>query len=93
MKAYELTANVTADGQIELPDFRLSPSTSQPSKVKVIILVSEPEEINDELVNIDDNFSEERFKKSWQQAIAGETLPLSQLWEEMYIEKRKPKRS
>ena len=85
MKAYELTANVTADGKIELPDFRLSPNTSQLSKVKVIILVSEPEEINNELVNIDDNFSEESFKKSWQQAIAGETIPLSQLWEETNI--------
>ena len=86
MKAYELTANVTADGKIELPDFRLSPTTSQPSKVKVIILVSESEEINDELVNIDDNFSEESFKESWQQAIAGETLPLSKLWEETDID-------
>ena len=86
MKAYELTANVTADGKIELPDFRLSPTTSQLSKVKVIILVSEPEEINNELVNIDDNFSEESFKKSWQQAIAGETIPLSQLWEETNID-------
>ncbi len=86
MKAYELTANVTVDGKIELPDFRLASTSPQPSKVKVIILVSEPEEINDELVNVDDNFSEESFKRSWQQAIAGETLPLSQLWEETDID-------
>lgn len=85
MKAYELTANVTADGKIELPDFRLSTTSSQPSKVKVIILVSESEEISDELVNVDDNFSEESFKKSWQQAMAGETESLSQLWEETDI--------
>ncbi|GBF81341.1 hypothetical protein [Aphanothece sacrum] len=85
MKAYELTANVTADGKIELPDFRLSPTSSQPSRVKVIILVSEPEENSEELVNVDEDFSEESFKKSWQQAIAGETVPLSQLWEETDI--------
>ena len=35
MKAYELTATVTADGQIELPNFRLSPTPSQLATVKV----------------------------------------------------------
>lgn len=85
MKAYELTANVTPDGQIKLPDFRLSLTSSQPPTVKVIILVSEPEESSNESVNLDENFSEESFKRSWQQAIAGETVPLSQLWEETDI--------
>ncbi|MDJ0601933.1 MAG: hypothetical protein QNJ37_24220 [Crocosphaera sp.] len=82
MKAYELTATVTDNGQIQLPDFHLSPTSSQPSTVKVIILV---EENQDELDNLDENFSEESFKKSWQQAITGDTVPLSQLWEETDI--------
>lgn len=30
---------------------------------------------------IDTNFSAESFRKSWQQAITGKTLPISQLWE------------
>jgi hypothetical protein len=85
MKAYELTATVTTDGQIELPDFRLSLTSSQPPTVKVILLVSEPEENGNQLINLDENFSEESFKRSWQQAIAGETVPLSQLWEETDI--------
>ncbi|MDJ0576946.1 MAG: hypothetical protein QNJ65_17490 [Xenococcaceae cyanobacterium MO_234.B1] len=85
MKAYELTATVTDNGQIKLPDFRLSPTSSQPATVKVIILVSEPEENSNQSVNLDENFSEESFKRSWQQAIADETLPLSQLWEETDI--------
>jgi hypothetical protein len=85
MKAYQLTANVTADGKIELPNFRLSPSLSQSSTVEVIILVSESEEIISDSV-LDENFSEESFKKSWQQAITGETIPLSQLWEEMELD-------
>jgi hypothetical protein len=85
MKAYELTATVTTDGQIELPDFRLSLTSSQPPTVKVILLVSESEENGNQLINLDENFSEESFKRSWQQAIAGETVPLSQLWEETDI--------
>jgi hypothetical protein len=85
MKAYELTATVTTDGQIELPDFRLSLISSQPPTVKVILLVSEPEENGNQLINLDENFSEESFKRSWQQAMAGETVPLSQLWEETDI--------
>lgn len=62
MKAYELTANVTADGQVELPDFRLSPTSSQPATVKVIILVSEPEETHNQSTQLDESFSEESFK-------------------------------
>jgi len=85
MKAYELTATVTADGQIELPDFRLSSSSQQPETVKVIILVSEAKESEDQSIKLDDNFSEESFKRSWQEAMTDETLPLSKLWEETEI--------
>lgn len=79
MKAYELTATVTDNGQIQLPDFRLSPTFSQPSTVKVIILVDEIEENKNELDSCDENFSEESFKKSWQQAITGDTVPFNPL--------------
>ena len=85
MKAYELTANVTADGQVELPDFRLSPTSPQPTTVKVIILVSEPEETHNQSTQLDENFSEESFKRSWQQAMEDDTLPLSELWKETDI--------
>ena len=83
MKAYELSATVTEDGQIELPDFRLSSSSNRPETVKVIILVSEPDEAdNQESEETGEHFSEESFKRSWQQAITGDTVPLSQLWED-----------
>jgi hypothetical protein len=85
MKAYELNATVTDDGHIELPDFQLSPDAKLPTMVKVIILVAEPDETNNELTDIDENFSEISFKRSWQQAISGETVPLSQLWEDTGI--------
>ena len=54
MKAYELTATVTDNGQIQLPDFRLASTSSQPSTVKVIILVDEIEENQNELDTSDD---------------------------------------
>ena len=85
MKAYELTATVTDNGQIQLPDFRLAPTSSQPSTVKVIILVDEIEENQNELDTSDENFSEESFKQSWQQAMTGDTVSLSQLWDETDI--------
>lgn len=31
--------------------------------------------------NGDTGFSSERFRSSWQQTVAGQTLPLAQLWE------------
>lgn len=86
MKAYELEATVTADGHLELPDFRLAPISNQPTTVKIIILVAEPNETsNNESADLDETFSAESFKQSWQQAITGDTVPLSQLWEESEI--------
>lgn len=86
MKAYELSATVNADGQIELPDFRLSSSSNRPETVKVIILVAEPDESdNQEHDEPDEHFSEASFKRSWEQAITGDTVPLSQLWEDSEV--------
>jgi hypothetical protein len=36
-------------------------------------------------VDLDENFSEDSFKRSWQQAINGETVPLSELWEDAVV--------
>ena len=33
------------------------------------------------ITEADTDFSAESFRKSWQQAVTGQTLPLSQLWE------------
>lgn len=85
MKAYELNATVTADGHIELPEFQLSPTLPHPTTVKVIILVTESDESDSELPEVEENFSEESFKRSWQQAISGDTVPVSQLWEDSDI--------
>jgi hypothetical protein len=85
MKAYELNATVTADGHIELPDFQLSFPSERPKTVKIIILVAEPDEKSNEIANLDENSSEDSFKRSWQQAINGETVPLSEFWEDAVV--------
>jgi hypothetical protein len=36
--------------------------------------------------DLDENFSEDSFKRSWQQAINEETVPLSELWEHTDID-------
>jgi hypothetical protein len=47
---------------------------SEQDSIAALIL----EELQD---NDDLGFSADRFRASWQQAVSGNTLPLSQLWE------------
>jgi hypothetical protein len=43
--------------------------------------------ILEELKDDDDlGFSADRFRKSWKQAVEGNTLPLSQLWEDSEVD-------
>jgi hypothetical protein len=50
-----------------------------PSAIAALIL--------EELKNDEDlGFSAERFRKSWKQAVEGNTLPLSQLWEDSEVD-------
>ena len=43
--------------------------------------------ILEELREDDDlGFSADRFRESWQQAVAGNTLPLNQLWESIEVD-------
>lgn len=81
MKTYELIAKVTEDGTLELPDFHL-PIQPAPLSVKVIVVVSDADEDAEHLTRSEAYFSAASFRESWQQAIAGETIPLSQLWED-----------
>jgi hypothetical protein len=79
MKAYEFPAKLNAAGILEIPEAVLK-NLSTEQEMRVIVLVSEQ---TDETESIDDElgFSIDRFRQSWQQAITGQTLPLSQLWE------------
>lgn len=76
MKAYELNAKVNADGELEIPKLPLH--LQQDAVVRIIVLVNE----SDAADELDETgFSAQSFQKSWQQAVKGDTLPLSQLWE------------
>jgi hypothetical protein len=57
---------------------KLSPS----EKLKLIRILAEDLDDRQETLEDDElGFNSERFRESWQQAMAGNTLPLSQLWE------------
>jgi hypothetical protein len=79
MKAYEFPAKLNAVGSLDIPEAILK-NLSTEQEMRVIVLVTEqaddPEPKADEL-----EFSSDRFRQSWQQAMTGQTLPLSQLWE------------
>ena len=63
-----------------LPGARqLSPS----EKLKLIrILVEDLDDRAEDLGNEELGFNVDRFRESWKQAVTGQTLPLSQLWED-----------
>jgi hypothetical protein len=74
MKAIEVNGTVNPQGQLSL-DKPLA--ITKQSRVRVIILV--PEEVDaqdDELVT-----ATESFRKGWYDAMSGNTIPISQLWD------------
>ncbi|MEC4814855.1 MAG: hypothetical protein SAK29_16475 [Scytonema sp. PMC 1069.18] len=84
MKAYEFPAKITPEGTLEVPE-ELLDSFPNNQVVRVILLVNETVEEE----QADDNaleFSAESFRQSWHEAITGQTLPLSQLWEGIEVD-------
>ncbi|MBL1174188.1 type II toxin-antitoxin system RelN family antitoxin [Pantanalinema sp. GBBB05] len=75
MRAIETTGTVNEQGQLCL-DQPLD--VAEPQRVRVIVLLAEYEA---ELEN-EEGFSATSFRQSWEQAMTGQTLPLSQLWED-----------
>jgi hypothetical protein len=84
MKAYEFTVKIASAGTIEVPEGILK---SLPSDriVRVIVLANEPVD-EEELAENDLEFSPESFRRSWHEAMTGQTLPLSQLWEGIEVD-------
>jgi hypothetical protein len=74
MKAIEVMATVDEQGQLSLD----SPlSVDKHSRVRVIILVSEEAQEDEEI----SESAIESFRQGWHDAMTGNTLPVSQLWE------------
>ncbi len=74
MKAIEVKATVNELGQLSL-DKPLN--LAKRSRVRVIVLVSEKNTEDEELYES----ASESFRQGWYDAITGNTIPVSQLWE------------
>ncbi len=79
MKAIEVMGTVDEQGQLSL-DVPLT--VDQRTRVRVIVLL--PEKADKENDQEDEEISEsavESFRQGWYDAMTGNTLPVSQLWE------------
>lgn len=80
MKAVKVMGTIDAQGQLSLDQpLHLNPN----SRVEVIVLVSEPE--------LDDDEPTESvlagLRQAWKEARAGQTIPLSELWDGIDVQK------
>jgi hypothetical protein len=75
MKAIETTATLTENGQLTL-DEPLTLTHPYPSRVRVIVLISEDEEPEDD----SNETIREGLCQGWQEALTGQARPVSQLW-------------
>lgn len=80
MKAIETTATLTENGQLTLDE---PLNLAQNSRVRVIVLVPEPDEDLDDTPIAE---IREGLYQGWQDVLAGRTKPVSQLWEGMDVD-------
>jgi hypothetical protein len=84
MKAIETNATLTEQGQLTLDE---PLSFTHPSRVRVIVLVPEDEDPEDEEPEEDSiETIREGLYQGWQEALAGKTRPVAQLWEGMDVD-------
>ena len=84
MRAYEFPAKITPEGTLEVPEELLGDLPNN-KVVRVIVLVNELVD-GKESVKDSFEFSAESFRKSWHEAVTGQTIPLSQLWEDIEVD-------
>ncbi|WGV24843.1 type II toxin-antitoxin system RelN family antitoxin [Halotia branconii] len=85
MKAIEVTGKIDAQGNLVLDEPILG--TPYPHQVRVIVLV--PEQVEVKEVDPDDTPLEEikaSLRRALQQAKAGQTRPISELWDRIDAE-------
>lgn len=74
MKAVKVMATIDEQGQLML-DQPLS--IDKNSRVEVIVLISESDEDESKEAVLSN------FRQAWHEAMTGQTIPVSQLWEEL----------
>jgi hypothetical protein len=85
MKAIEVTGRIDSQGNLVLDE--PIQGTTYPHQVRVIVLV--PEQAEGEEVDLDDTPVEEikaSLRRALQQAKAGKTRPISELWDRIDAE-------
>lgn len=75
MKAIEVMGTVNEQGQLSLDQPLI---VDKHTRVRVIVLLSE--EVQDEELL---ESAQESFRQGWYDAMTGNTLPVSQLWQEI----------
>lgn len=75
MKAIEVMGTVNEQGQISLDQPLI---VDKHTRVRIIVLLSE--EVQDEELL---ESAQESFRQGWYDAMTGNTLPVSQLWQEI----------
>ncbi|MGE5658160.1 MAG: hypothetical protein ACM37W_16275 [Actinomycetota bacterium] len=76
MKALKLMATIDEQGQLTL-DRPLMDNIN--SRVKVIVLISEPSEIDEKEQSKAEILQD--FRQAWHEAMTGKTIPVAQIWE------------
>ena len=79
MKVIEVKGTVDEVGQLSLDE----PLTlAKDSRVRVIVLIAEENEEDEELAES----ASQSFRQGWYDAMTGNTVPISQLWEDIDAE-------
>jgi hypothetical protein len=76
MKAIEATATINENGELTLDQ---SLGVSKPQRVRLIVLLSEGEETDPDETPIE--IVIEGIRQGLHQALTGQTIPLSEMWE------------
>ncbi|XWK89166.1 MAG: hypothetical protein U7127_03600 [Phormidium sp.] len=76
MKAIKVMATINEQGQITLDRPII---TDKNSRVEVIVLIPEAEEINENEQPKEEILAD--IRQAWQEAMTGQTIPVAQLWE------------
>jgi hypothetical protein len=81
MKAIETTATINEKGQLTLDQ---TLENTKPQRVRVIVLMSEEEENDPD--ESPTSIVIEGIRQGLQEALSGQTIPLSEMWEGIDVE-------
>lgn len=77
MRAVKATGRINQDGQIHLD----RPLLNIHGRVEVIVLITEEDEPEADLMTKEEILSD--FRQAWHEAMTGQTIPVSQIWQEI----------